>query len=273
MRRPPYVHVFAAATTFALALAVTADTQVPSCFAQPGQGPVQGSDLGASCAFRGIPYAAPPTANLRWRPPQAFPTWTTTFPATAAPANCPNINAGPPAGSEDCLKLNIWVPDPLPVNAPVIVWFHTGSFVAASANFASHNGQKIAEETGTIVVAPNYRLGPLGFLAHPAFDVENAGYPSSGNYGLLDQQAALRWVRDNIAAFGGNPDNVTIAGTSAGGDSTGLHLIAPDSAGLFHRAAVQSGTPTIYWPSISEARVQGEALATALGCIDPAQVA
>jgi para-nitrobenzyl esterase len=154
----------------------------------------------------------------------------------------------------------------------VIVWLHTGSFVASSANFASNNGRRLAEETGVIVVAPNYRLGPFGFLAHTALAAEDPAHPVSGNYGLLDQRLALQWVRDNIASFGGDPNNVTLAGTSAGGDSTGLHLVSPGSAGLFHRAAIHSGTPTIKWPKHAEGAAQGDAFATALGCVSPATV-
>jgi para-nitrobenzyl esterase len=169
--------------------------------------------------------------------------------------------------------LNIWTPDPKPTGqAPVIVWLHTGSFTGASANFASHNGQRLAEETGAIVVAANYRLGPFGFLAHNALAAEDPAYPASGNYGLLDQRAALAWVRDNIAQFGGDPNNVTLAGTSAGGDSVGLHLVSPGSVGLFHRAMVQSGTPTVRWPTFSEAAAQGDAFASALGCTDPSLI-
>lgn len=254
-------------------LSPAVDTQPASCFVQADQGSVQGADRGSSCAFLGIPYAASPTGSLRWKPPEAAPAWSNVLPATVAPPTCPNTNAGPPAGNEDCLKLNLWVSDPLPGgSAPVIVWFHTGSFVAASANFPSHNGQRLAEETGAIVVAPNYRLGALGFLAHPALAAENPAFATTGNYGLLDQQAALRWVRDNIAAFGGDPGNVTIAGTSAGGDAVGLHLVAPGSAGLFHRAVIESGTPTIRWPSLAEANAQGSSFASALGCTDPADI-
>jgi para-nitrobenzyl esterase len=243
----------------------------PTCSVNATQGAIQGVDRGASCSFQGIPFAAPPLNALRWKAPQPGPTWSTTLPANVAPPSCPNVNSGLPGGNEDCLKLNIWVKDPLPTGgAPVIVWFHTGSFVAASANFASHNGQRLAEETGVIVVAANYRLGALGFLAHPAFAAED---PATGNYGLQDQQAALAWVRDNIAAFGGDPGNVTIAGTSAGGDSVGLHLVAPASAGLFHRAIIESGTPTIRWPSLADASSQGMAFAAALGCSDASTAA
>ena len=116
-------------------------------------------------------------------------------------------------GSEDCLKMIIWTPDPLPATpAPVLIWLHPGAFVAASANLAAANGQRFAEETGTIVVAANYRLGAFGFLAHAALSNEDPAYPSSGNFGLLDQRAAFAWVRDHIAAFGGDPDRVTIVG-------------------------------------------------------------
>jgi para-nitrobenzyl esterase len=267
-------YVYSAVIVATLALGIAASTEVSTqsaCLVNARQGPIQGQDRGTSCAFLGIPFAAPPVGALRWKPPQAAPTWTTTRNATTPPPSCPNVNTGTPAGNEDCLKLNVWVADPLPGgSAPVIVWFHTGSFLAASANFASHNGQRLAEETGVVIVAANYRLGPLGFLAHPALAAEE---PSTGNYGLQDQQAALAWVRDNIAAFGGDPGNVTVAGTSAGGDSVGLHMTSPASAGLFHRAIIESGTPTIRWPSLTEATAQGQAFATALGCTDAAAAA
>ena len=244
-----------------------------ACDVTTTSGDVHGLDVGSSCAFLGIPYAAPPTGPLRWRPPQPATPWTTPFPATANPLTCPNVNAGPPAGNEDCLKLNIWVRNPLPSSpAPVIVWLHTGGFVASSANFQSHNGRRLAEETGVIIVAPNYRLGPLGFLVHSALAAEDPQRPVSGNYGLLDQRFALQWVKDNIAAFGGDPNNVTLAGTSAGGDSVGLHLVSPGTAGLFHRAVIHSGTPTIRWPTHAEAGAQGDAFAAAVGCLDPVTV-
>ena len=248
--------------------------QVPSCLVATAGGDVQGVDRGDSCAFLGIPYAAPPIGQLRWKPPQPPAGWTGPLNVTTPPSGCASINAmGQPTGSEDCLKLNVWTPDPRRASkAPVIVWLHTGSFVAASANQGAHNGQHLAEETGTIVVAPNYRLGPLGFLAHPALSDEDASYPSSGNYGLLDQRAALEWVQANIAAFGGDPSRVTIAGTSAGAHSVSLHVTSPGSAGLFHRAVMQSGFGTFKFPTRDEAEDQGARLATALGCIDPAGV-
>ena len=236
-----------------------------TCLVTTTAGDVQGLDVGPSCTFLGIPYAAPPTNVLRWRPPQPPARWSTPFNATTTPVNCSN--------SENCLTLNVWVRNPFPVTpAPVIVWLHTGAFVATSGNFAPHNGRRFAEETGVIIVAPNYRLGPLGFLTHRALAAEDPLRPVSGNYGLLDQRFALQWVRDNIGAFGGDPDNVTMDGTSAGGHSVGLHLVSPASAGLFHRAIIQSGAPTIRWPTEAESFAQGDDFATALGCVNPATV-
>jgi para-nitrobenzyl esterase len=255
-------------------------TAQSSCFVTLADGPVQGSNLGVACAFRGIPYGAPTGGDNRWRPPQAVDPWPSVLDGTGAvagtPVGCPSVSffgqAPSFSGNENCLTLNVWVRNPLPARkAPVIVWLHTGAFTGASGNFAGHRGQTLAAETGVIVVAPNYRLGPFGFLAHPALAAEDPS-GSSGNYGLLDQQAALRWVRDNIAVFGGDPRNVTIAGTSAGGQSAGLQLVSPGSAGLFHRAIIQSAYPTTRWRSDTEAKSQGEAFAAGLGCTDPLQL-
>jgi para-nitrobenzyl esterase len=247
-----------------------------SCLVTLTAGDVQGQDLGASCAFIGIPYAASTAGGNRWKPPQALAPWAPSVLSATTPANCPSISffvpGGSITGSEDCLRLNVWIQDPAPTGpAPVIVWLHTGAFTGASANFAGTNGRRLVEEAGVIVVAPNYRLGPFGFLAQSALAAENPG-GSSGNYGLLDQQAALRWVRDNIARFGGDPQNVTLAGTSAGGQSVGLHLVSPASEGLFHKAVIQSAYPTSRWRSGAEGEAQGDAFAAALGCTDPAQV-
>ena len=218
----------------------TARTQSASCFISTVNGAIQGVDRGASCAFLGVPYGASTAGVRRWRPPQPADPWAPAILNATASPNCPGFNlTGLPAGGEDCLKVIIWTPDPLPATpAPVLIWLHPGAFVAASANLAAANGQRFAEETGTIVVAANYRLGPFGFLAHPALAAEDSGDPSSGNYGLLDQRAAFAWVRDHIAAFGGDPLRITIAGSSAGGLSVGLHLVSPGSAGLFDRAKI-----------------------------------
>jgi para-nitrobenzyl esterase len=211
------------------------------------------------------------------KPPQPKAPWApAVLSATSPPPNCSLINpptTGQPSGSEDCLMLNIWAPSSRPARAPVIVWLHPGNFQAASANLAASNGERFAQERNVIVVAPNYRLGPLGFLAHSAFTLEDPTYRSSGNYGLLDQRAALVWVRDHIAAFGGDPRNVTIAGTSAGSQSVGLHLVSPASSGLFQRAIMQSGFVSARWTNAREAEAQGEQFARALQCTDVSTVA
>jgi para-nitrobenzyl esterase len=247
-----------------------------SCTATTGLGGVAGVRRGDTCVYLGIPYAAPPVVDLRWRPPQRRAPWAPAVINATAPAmNCSsiNINTGQPGGTEDCLTLNIWTPaDASTSPLPVLVWLHTGGFLATSSNFPSHDGQRFADERSAVVVAPNYRLGPFGFLAHTALAQEDPAYPSSGNYGLADQRAALGWVREHIAAFGGDPLNVTLAGTSAGGTSTALHLVSPASRGLFQRAIAQSPYATSRWPTLAEATTQGDQLAAALGCTDRARV-
>ena len=237
------------------------------CFVGTIDGAIQGVDRGSSCAFLGIPFAAPPTGSLRWKRPQPAAAWApATFNAITAPLSCAQLSAatGQPTGVENCLMLNVWTPNPLPAaGAPVIVWIHGGGFANASANFAAQNGQNLAALTGAIIVAPNYRLGPFGFLRHDALAAEDS---AAGNYGLLDQRAALVWVRDHIAAFGGNPNNVTIAGQSAGAHSVSLHLVAQGSTGLFHRAVMQSGTMSFRMRTAADAQHQAGEFATALGC-------
>jgi len=249
--------------------------QAATCLVTTMSGDVQGLDFGASCAFLGIPYAASTAGMNRWKPPQPRAPWApAVLTATTGSPNCAQVQqpAGTATGIEDCLFLNLWTRNVQPAElAPVIVWFHTGGFTNASANFPGTNGRRFAEEKGTVIVAPNYRLGSLGFLAHNALASENPAHPTSGNYGLLDQQAALRWVRDNISRFGGDPNNVTIAGTSAGGASVALQLVSPGSAGLFHRAIVQSAHPSTY-TTHDDHVVNGDSVAAALGCIDSATV-
>lgn len=246
--------------------------QTPACRVTTAFGDVQGALGGGSCTYRGVPYAAPPVSNLRWRPPQPAAPWAPGTLTANVTRQCPQINAntGAAMGLEDCLLLNVWAPGVprLGRGAPVLVWLHTGGFQAANANFAASDGARFAAERGAVVVAPNYRLGPLGFLTHSALTLEDATYPSSGNYGIADQRAALQWVRDNIAAFGGDPDNVTLAGTSAGAQSTSLHLVSPRSRGLFHRAVMQSGNSSLRQDTTPEAGDQGAAFAAALGCRD-----
>lgn len=251
--------------------------QSGSCVASTSHGHVQGVARDAACAYLGIPYAAPPTGPRRWRPPQPRSPWApAVLPVVTTPPICPQLNlaTGSPAGNEDCLTLNLWTPvNTVPgARLPVLVWLHTGGFQAASSNFPASDGQRFAAGRSAVVVAPNYRLGPFGFLAHRALTAEDPAYPGSGNYGLADQRAALAWVRQNVEAFGGDPGNVTLGGTSAGAESTSLHLVSPASRGLFHRAIVESGNPTARQDTDAEAEAQGDAFAAALGCTDEAAV-
>ncbi len=264
----------------ALAVLMTGDgrvvAQTSSCRATTANGDVQGLLRGGTCTYLGVPYAAPPTDNLRWRPPQPRAPWAPSpLIATVAPPFCAQIiPTGAALGSEDCLTLNIWTPTGVSPDRriPVIVWLHAGAFLGASSNFAPNDGRRFAEERDAIVVTPNYRLGAFAWLAHSALTLEDINYPSSGNYGLADQRAALGWVRDNIAAFGGDPANVTLAGSSAGAISTGLHLVSPGSRGLFQRAILHSGFASARLDSADDAARQGEAFATALGCTERSSV-
>src|SRR5215470_12439513 len=232
-------------------------------------GVIRGASAAGVNSFLGLPYAAPPTGNLRWRPPQPAAAWTGVRPATQFGPSCPQAltrNPFLPPGtiSEDCLYLNVYAP---PVSSndqggrPVLVWIHGGGLVQDGAR--NYDGTKLAA-AGTVVVTINYRLGALGFLAHPALASRPGG--PAGNYGLMDQQAALRWVRDNIAGFGGNPDNVTIAGESAGGLSVLAQLVSTGARGLFQKAIIESGSFALKQQPLADAEAAGEALATAAGC-------
>ncbi|MEU8438030.1 carboxylesterase family protein, partial [Streptomyces sp. NPDC029216] len=202
--------------------------------------------LGTYDTFEGIPYAAAPTGPLRWRTPRAAPRRAGVLDAGAPGARCPQLPAtgpGGPSGSEDCLYLNVTAPAGRGPARPVMVWFHGGGFRFGSAD--PYRPEPLAvRDTGAVVVTANYRLGILGFFGHP----ELGGAP---DFGLADQQAALRWVRANAAAFGGDPGRVTVFGESAGGLSVCAHLVSPGSAGLFHRAIVQSGSCSTTMPPYS----------------------
>ena len=227
---------------------------------------VQGGRYLRSRFFLGIPYAAPPTGERRWQPPVAHPGWSGVRSATSFGNYCPQAIGGmsqPPAGlvaSEDCLTLNIWRPWPALAKAPVMLFVHGGGFIQGYSSAPTYDGQALSESSGVVVVSINYRLGVLGFMAHPALGTE------SGHFGLQDQQAAMRWVQQNIASFGGDPDNVTIFGESAGGFSVCMHLVMPGSQGLFQRAISESGPCAWSLPTVAEAFQQGEALASAVGC-------
>ncbi|MEB3019672.1 carboxylesterase/lipase family protein [[Mycobacterium] crassicus] len=210
--------------------------------------------------FQGIPYATPPVGPLRWQPPAPMPAWPGVRDAVKRGPWCiqPDAAEVDPI-SEDCLTLNVWTPtgsaaEPL----PVMVWIHGGSFMRGAGDI--YHAQRLAVRGRIIVVTINYRLGALGFLADPALG-------EAGNYGLADQQAALRWVRDNIAEFGGDPAKVTVAGESAGAMSVCDHLAAPESKGLFRSAIIQSG-PCQAQVEVPEARRISREYTESVGCAD-----
>jgi para-nitrobenzyl esterase len=244
-------------------------------FVATRNGALRGLDLGNVVVFHGIPFASPPVGDLRWMPPQPANDWKDVRDATDIPPRCAqNRYLGVFAkegGQEDCLYLNVWMPknaDSSLGKLPVMVWIHGGAlWVGAGSDY---DGRKLAAHGNAIVVTINYRLGILGMFAHPAIAL--AGH-SWGNFGLMDQHAALRWVRDNIEAFGGNPNNVTILGESSGGTSVMAHIVSPQSAGLFHHAITMSGTSTIIkYPNFGgvmpteSALEMGVAFGEAAGC-------
>jgi para-nitrobenzyl esterase len=230
-------------------------------------GLVRGADVAGVDSFLGLPYAAPPTGNLRWRAPRPAAAWSGARDATQFGPSCPQAAspfAPPGPFSEDCLYLNVYTPTLRDHGGrPVLVWIHGGGLTQDSGR--NYDGTKLAAD-GTVVVTINYRLGALGFLAHPALASRPGG--PAGNYGLMDQQAALRWVQRNIARFGGDPHNVTIAGQSAGGLSVLAQMVSPGARGLFQRAIVQSGTFALNQQPLATAETAGETFATAVGCPD-----
>ncbi|TDT37290.1 para-nitrobenzyl esterase [Streptomyces sp. BK208] len=225
--------------------------------------------------YLGIPYAAPPVGGLRWKPPAAPGHWSGVRDATRPGNPCMQTGsstpwgdlAGPGTPSEDCLYLNVHTPAERSLrDRPVMVWLHGGGFTIGSGTF--YDGGKLAARGDVVVVTLNYRLGAFGYLAHPGLAGESPE-GVSGNYGLLDQQAALRWVRQNIAAFGGDPGNVTVFGESAGGGSVCQHLVSPRATGLFDRAVAQSGCGFPLPTQESQQRT-GASWADSLGCADVA---
>ncbi len=266
-----------------IARAGSQDQSTPATASGPtvysSDGPVQGFVKHGVMEFLGIPYAAPPVGALRWQPPQPPASWTQPLDATKFGNTCPQITelgvfAGPVSDTEDCLYLNVFTTALGPPQGagkyPVLLWIHGGGLVDGESN--DYNASKLAKggpAGPTVVVTINYRLGLLGYFAHPAIDAENHPF---GNYGLMDQQAALKWVQSNIAAFGGDPGNVTVGGQSAGATSTAANVISPASAGLFHRAIFESG-PLLTVAPLSLAETNGTNFGTAAGCASDATAA
>jgi para-nitrobenzyl esterase len=271
----------AVATALPSARATTAEA--PSCAAgttvETATGPVCGIVANGATEWLGIPYAAPPVGPLRWEPTQPHAPWTTTLPAVQAGSECPQAGVTPV--SENCLSLNVIVPPhPNGRRLPVMVWIHGGGFQSGAGSL--YDQTRLAEAGNVIFVSLNYRLGVLGFLAEAAFGRH------AGDYGLQDQQAALRWVRRNIGAFDGNAGNTTIFGESAGGSSVCDQLASPTAAGLFNKAISQSGeynavlgVPTslqpqdckAILPTERQAQAAGAAFASKLGCGEATDVA
>ncbi|MFI9724479.1 carboxylesterase/lipase family protein [Streptomyces sp. NPDC052396] len=242
--------------------------------ARTGTGLVRGRAQAGYLTYEGIPYAAPPVGPLRWRDPRPARPWTGVRDAGAPGPRCPQVSpvTGRPDGAEDCLTLNVTVPaGPAPgPGRPVLVWLHGGGFVYGSG--ADYRGERLAVRGEVMVVTVNYRLGVFGFFGHPALD--------GSDFGFADQQAALRWVRANARAFGGDPGQVTLFGESAGALSVCGQLVSPTAAGLFQRAVLQSGSclttmppGATYgaaawspWRSLGRTRAEGAAAARRLGC-------
>ena len=221
-------------------------------------------------AHRGVPFAAAPIGELRWRPPAPAPHWRGVRDASAYGPACPQPERGDRGGggradnqSEDCLNLNVWAPEGAR-DLPVMVWIHGGGHRIGSGAFPIYDGGALARQ-GVVLVTINYRIGLLGYFAHPALTQEASPEAPLGNYGMMDQIAALEWVQRNIAAFGGDPNQVTIFGESAGGASSLYLLASPRARGLFHRAIVQSGGGLQRPASLRTQEEQGVAAAARIG--------
>jgi para-nitrobenzyl esterase len=276
---PPMRHLFVIAIVAACghdaAEGTTPDAtpDAPGC-AMPAAGPatervvttsgtVHGVSVGASWKYLGVPFAAPPTGPLRFAAPAPATCATTEIDASAFGPQCPQLDAnGNYLGDEDCLHVNVWAPAATAAPRPVMVWIHGGANAIGFTSDPLYDGQKLAETGDVIVVTADYRLGQLGFVDHVALEAES---PAAGNYGLLDQIAALQWVHDNIAGFGGDPANVTVFGESAGGRDTCSIVAAPAAAGLFQRSIIESGACGGL-PTRAVAETQGNTFATAAGC-------
>ena len=248
-------------------------------------GIVVGEVDGATRRFLGIPFAAPPMGDRRWLPPEAPAPWDSPLDATEFSAACPQLGSTTspePSDNEDCLYLNVWTPNPAPsASLPVMIWFHGGSNVTGSTGdnipflqppTLFYNGRGLVEGADVVVVTANYRLGVMGFFAHEALSAESAD-GVSGNQGILDQRMAMQWVASNIAAFGGDPNNVTIFGESAGAFDVCFHMVSEGSRGLFDRALGQSGGCTTALRTRWDAEAEADVFAEAMGCGGASDVA
>jgi para-nitrobenzyl esterase len=250
--------------------ALAADSPTRSAIVVTDKGLVRGTVNATGRQFLGVPYAAAPVGDLRWRPPQPHAAWRGVLDTTSFAPHCPQTAGafGLASTNENCLFLNVFTPRTFfgdsPERAPVMVWIHGGALVSGESD--DYNPARFLAQ-GVVMVTINYRLGALGFLAHPALAAESA-QGISGNFGIEDQQAALRWVQRNIRAFGGNPENVTVFGESAGGLSTHAQLVSPLAKRLFQRAIVESGAYQLNQPTLAAAESAGQAFATAAGCPD-----
>ena len=256
-----------------LAAIVACALVTPALAARPtvtiDQGTLAGTTENDVAVFKGIPFAAPPTGPLRWRAPQAAPTWSGARNASDFGSICPQarsqgIFSESRPQSEDCLTINVWTPHLGPAaKLPVMVWIYGGAFQQGSSANNFTDGTDLARH-GVIFVSFNYRLGMLGFFAHRGLEAENPNEPI-GNYALMDQIAALRWVQKNIAAFGGDPANVTIFGGSAGGMSVNNLLASPMARGLFAKAISESGLGLEAMAPLAKAEAAGNAFAVRMG--------
>jgi para-nitrobenzyl esterase len=229
------------------------------------KGHVKGINDSDMFKFLGIPYAAPPVGQSRWKEPAPAASWNGVRDANAYGNVCPQAAGafGSASTNEDCLYLNVYMPkDTGPF--PVMLWIHGGAFVSGDGGAGYDPSKLVAQGVGVVTI--NYRLGYFGFFAHPELSAEQGG--GSGNYGLMDQQAAIQWVKTNIANFRGDPSNITIFGESAGGLSVNAQIASPRAAGLFSKAIVQSGAYNLSQPTLDQAHAGGSAVANAAGCTD-----
>ncbi len=270
MRRLMVVIAIVAVSVMCMAAAPTAKVE---------QGVLQGTVEDGLTVYRGVPFAAPPVGDLRWRPPQAAAKWEGVRVADKFAPQCVQRaysapGEQPPATSEDCLYLNVWTPAKKATDkVPVLVWIYGGGFNGGATSIPTYRGEKLAQK-GVVLVSIAYRVGPMGFFAHPQLSAESAQHVS-GNYGLLDMISALQWIKTNIAAFGGDPNKVTIFGESAGGIAVSMLSASPLAKGLFTGAISQSGgsfgpvstggAPGENMRSLADAERSGEELAKGLG--------